>query len=110
MSAQGGAFHIENSLTLYPSVLNKNEFRNCYTCHEGGSFTLVNSKLTDTASKYYQNAAVEGGVFKCDNCVITLTNSEIKNNDAYNGGMLQSENSVTMLATSTVVENNKAKN
>ena len=33
MSNIGGAFHIENSKTVNPSVLIKNEFRNCYTCH-----------------------------------------------------------------------------
>ena len=68
MSNQGGAFHIENSLFVNPSVLNGNVFRNCYVCHQGGVFTLINSKLFDTSSKYNQNSAIEGGVFKCVNC------------------------------------------
>ena len=58
MSTVGGAFHIENSASINPSVLSANTFRNCYVCHQGGVFTLINSWMADTASKYYQNAAI----------------------------------------------------
>ena len=83
--------------------MNVNTFRHCYTCEKGGSFTLINSKLVDTNSKYYQNAAINGGVFYCKSCSITLTNSEVTYNDAYNGGMLHSEESVAVYAANTTV-------
>jgi len=107
MSTIGGAFYLENSLTGVTST--SNFYKNCYTCHSGGVFTLKNTFLVDTSSEFYHNAATYGGVFKCDGCEITLTSSSIYDNDAYTGGVLHSENSVKMLVTMTQIYKNKAK-
>jgi hypothetical protein len=66
------------------------EYRNCYTCFSGGIYTLVSTKIVDTNSKYYQNAALLGGVIYCDNCLASITTSQIHDNDAISGGVLYS--------------------
>ena len=68
--AISGAFYIASSSTGVTST--SNTYRNCYSADIGGIYTLLNSKLSDSGSSFYQNSAIYGGVFKCEGCTISL--------------------------------------
>jgi len=77
-SYSGGALYIQDSINGVTS--SGNIFRFCYGKHTGGIFTLVNSKLTDKDSVYYNNQAKKGGVIKCTTCALSFTNSQFYDN------------------------------
>ena len=85
-----GAFQISNSVLGVSSE--RNIYRNCFTAHNGGVYTLTKTLMTDTESEFSDNAALSGGVFKCDTCSIEITNSEFNNNRAGDGGVFLFDN------------------
>jgi len=96
---RGGAFYIAESTA--GATLSGNTFRNCYTCHNGGLFTLINTKIQDSSSYFKDSAAQSGGAVYADNSVLQFSYSTFSNNIAQLGGAFWFSNAVSASLVST---------
>ncbi|CDW87526.1 UNKNOWN [Stylonychia lemnae] len=105
-SGFAGAFYISQS--KIGIISRNNTFRQCYTAMTGGVFTLVQTRLDDHNSKYYQNAAITGGAFKCETCSIIMIKSSIFQNFAANGAVFLIDNYASLMIADTEINSNQA--
>lgn len=84
-TVRGGAFYIQDAIEV---IANRNLYKNCYTCHQGGVYHLKNTPVvTDTNSDFINNAAVKGGVILAEKSTVTLNTARIQNSYAQSGGI-----------------------
>ncbi|TNV88247.1 hypothetical protein FGO68_gene13755 [Halteria grandinella] len=106
VALRAGAIYMESS--ILGIVSDKVEYYNCYQCQDGGIFTLVDTKLFDSFSKYVGIQALYGGVMKCTNCEFTIKDSVMDDNRALQGGIFLIENSASGTVQRTSFINTKA--
>lgn len=96
-----GAFYINSAIQV---VSNTNVFQQCYLCNQGAIFSLIDTPImTDTASQYLNNAALNGGVFYTDYSPVTLTGVTISKSYAVNGGVFYSYDKSPLIITGSTI-------